>query len=152
MVLICCRVNWSIRPFGEYLCTGMDYIEGQWPGDGGKWLSHSVSMVRSHLCLVLGTQFKKEVMKQQKPPADRYRDAHRLRARDLQGEAGELNFFGLMKRRQRGEITAIYNYWKGSYEDTGAKFHQVVPDDIAGDSSHIQSLGISRWALGKCFL
>lgn len=46
-------------------------------------------MVRPHLCLVLGTQFKKEVVKEKKPPADRYCDGHRLKACDPQGQAGE---------------------------------------------------------------
>lgn len=35
-----------------------------------------------------GHPVQQEVVKQQKPPAGRYRDRHRLRARDLQGEAG----------------------------------------------------------------
>lgn len=35
-----------------------------------------------------GHPVQEEVVKQQKPSADRHRDRHRLRARDLQGEAG----------------------------------------------------------------
>lgn len=56
-------------------------------------------------------------------------------------EGGKLPLSSAVMWRQRGDLTATYNYLKYSYKDNGAKLFSGVPDDLTRGKSKVLQFG-----------